>query len=71
MKNLYRNFSFTLIMILSIFIGFSGNILTKMEIKHFDPYQSAKAFLILSVTLLICSLPDLVSMLSKRGEIDE
>ncbi|WP_261701597.1 hypothetical protein [Staphylococcus equorum] len=65
MKNLYRNFSFTLVLIISIFVGFSGD-LGKIQVKRFTPYLSVKAFLILSVVLLICSLPDLVEMVIAR-----
>lgn len=64
MKNLYRNFSFTLVLIISIFVGFSGD-LGKIRIKRFLPYLSVKAFLLLSVVLLICSLPDLIEMIIK------
>lgn len=64
MKNLYRNFSFTIVVIISIFVGFSGD-LGKIQVKRFLPYLSLKAFLMLSVVLLICSLPDLIEMVIK------
>ena len=35
MKNVYRNFSFTLVTILSLFIGFSGNKKRKPRILYF------------------------------------
>lgn len=65
MKNLYRNFSFTLVVIISICVGFSGD-LGKIQVKRFLPYLSIKAFLMLSVVLLICSLPDLVEIVISR-----
>ncbi|MDY3705265.1 hypothetical protein [Vagococcus lutrae] len=64
MKNLYRNFCFTLCCIISLIVGFSGD-LGKIQVKRFLPYLSIKAFLMLSVVLLICSLPDLVEMVIK------
>lgn len=64
MKNVYRNFSFSLILIISVFVGFSGDI-GKIEVKRFLPYLSAKTFLILSAGLLIFALPDLVEMIMK------
>ena len=64
MKNMYRNFSFTLVLIISIFVGFSWD-LGKIQVKRFLPYLSVKAFLILSVVLVICSLPDIVEMILK------
>lgn len=61
---IYRNFCFTLCCIISFGVGFSGD-LGKIQVKRFLPYLSIKAFLILSVVLLICSLPDLVEMVIK------
>lgn len=64
MRNLYRNFSFLLILIISVFVGFSGDI-GKIEVKGFLPYLSIKTFLILLAGLLIFALPDLIEMIMK------
>ncbi|MFB8530709.1 hypothetical protein [Enterococcus casseliflavus] len=65
MKNLYRNFSFTLTLLISLFVGFTGD-LGKIQVKRFLPYLSIKAFLILSIVLFICSLPELIEMVIAR-----
>lgn len=71
MKNFYRSTTFTLVTLISIFVGFSGNILNKIEVERFIPYLSVKTFLMLSAALLICAIPDLISILIKRGKINE
>lgn len=71
MKNFYRNTTFSLVLFISVFIGFSGEIAGKIEIKRFIPYLSIKSFFILSVALLVFALPDLIVQLIKRGNTDE
>lgn len=71
MKNFYRSTTFMLVSLISIFVGFSGNILDKIEVKRFIPYLTVKTFLILSTALLVFSLPDLFTILIKRGKTHE
>ena len=71
MKNFYRSTTFTLVILISIFVGFSGDILGKITVERFLPYLTVKTFLILSTALLICAIPELITMLTKRGKPNE
>ncbi|STD27439.1 hypothetical protein [Enterococcus mundtii] len=71
MKNFYRSTTFTLMILISTFVGFAGSVLEKVEVEKFMPYLSIKTFLMLSVALLICAIPDLITILIKRGKTDE
>lgn len=70
MKDFYKNTTFTLVILISTFAGFSGN-LGKIEIKHFTPFLSLKSLLVLSTALFVCSLPNLISDFIKRGKNNE
>lgn len=60
MKNIYRSFSWIMLVSISIFAGFTAGIDRHYHWESYSPYLSAKTFLVLAVILLVLSLPEII-----------
>lgn len=62
LKNFYRNMTFTLIGIISIVGATSGNMpINEIRVTGWNPERGIKVFLMLSLILLILSIPELIA----------
>lgn len=62
LKNVYRNMTFTLMGIISIVGATSGKMpINEIRVTDWNPTRGIKVFLMLSLILLILSIPELIA----------
>lgn len=69
MERLYKNTTYTLMMLLSI----AGGFIAKTSITKFDFFRSAKTGVALAIILILCSVPELLKLYfnkKQKKEID-
>ncbi|MCP0887906.1 hypothetical protein LB941_11250 [Ligilactobacillus sp. WILCCON 0076] len=66
MKNIYRSFSWIMLVGISLFSGFTANIDKHYHWESYSPYLSVKTFLLLALVLLLLSLPEIIISFVER-----
>lgn len=64
MENFYRNSTWILLLLISLFTSFWGTV--DWKVVGFKPYLGVKTFLILSIVLLIANIPEIITMFTKK-----
>ncbi|MBM7545033.1 magnesium-transporting ATPase (P-type) [Weissella beninensis] len=69
MKNIYRSFSWIMLVVISLFAGFTANIDRHYHWESYSPYLSVKTFLFLALVLMILSLPEIIISFIERKKL--
>lgn len=62
MERLYKNTTYTLLILLSLAGGFIG----KTNITKYDFFRSSKTAVALVIVLILCSIPELLKLYSDK-----
>ncbi|MBR8673596.1 hypothetical protein [Lactococcus lactis] len=65
MKNFYRNCTWCMLLLISIGVGFSGNV--KFSVGGYNAFLTIKAFLLLVIILTLASFPELIILFQSKN----